>query len=75
MGAVIELHPLDDRGEEIIDQVEKRTGHRPTELHPPDGTHVYILEADDSGPDAFDQVLRVIDENWREHVSRTPETF
>jgi hypothetical protein len=36
---------------------------------------VYILEADDSGPDAFDQVLRVIDENWREHVSRTPETF
>jgi hypothetical protein len=75
MGAVIELHPLDDRGKAIIDQVEKRTGHQPTELHPPDGTHVYILEADDSGPDAFDQVLRVIDENWREHVSRTPETF
>ncbi|MGH2965757.1 MAG: hypothetical protein ACRDMH_10310 [Solirubrobacterales bacterium] len=75
MGAVIELHPLDDRGKEIIDQVENRTGHQPTELHPPDGTHVYILEADASGPDAFDQVLSVIDEKWRAHVSRTPETF
>jgi hypothetical protein len=70
MAAVIRLVPLDDRGREIIEELEEETEERPTEIQS-DGGRLYHLEAEDAGVDGFDVTLNRIDSDWQEHVSRT----
>ena len=70
MAAVIQLTALDDRGREIIAQLEERTQEQPREISE-DGTREYFLSAHQVGVDGFDAMLDRIDRDWREHVSRT----
>jgi hypothetical protein len=74
MAAVIRLVPLDDRGQEIIDEFETEAKEQPTEIQS-DGGRLYHLEAEDAGPDGFDAMLNRIDSDWQEHVTRTSSTI
>jgi hypothetical protein len=70
MAAVIRLVPLDDRGWEIIEKLEEKTGEQPIEIRD-DGSRLYHLQAEDVGVDGFDAMLNRIDSDWQEHVTRT----
>jgi hypothetical protein len=70
MAAVIALRPKDDRGVEIIVELEARTEMNPMEAID-DGTRRYYLSAEDARLDAFDPMLDEIDADWSDHV----ETF
>lgn len=70
MAAVIRLVPLDDRGREIIDELEEKTKEKPIEIRD-DGSRLYHLQAEDVGVDGFDAMLSHIDSDWQEHVTRT----
>jgi len=67
MVAVIALRPDDDRGGEILDELERRTAPRPEQLD--DGTRRYYLDAPDADVDVFDPMLDKIDRDWRNHVT------
>jgi len=67
MAAEIALHPNDDRGGEILDELEKQTELKPEIL--PDGSHRYYLSATDADVDAFDPMLDKIDSDWRDHLT------
>jgi hypothetical protein len=68
MPAVIALRPKDDRGIEIIVELEARTEMNPMEV-PEDDTRRYYLSAEDAGLDAFDLMLAEIDSDWRDHLT------
>lgn len=70
MAGVIRLLPLDDRGREIIEEVEENTGEQPTEIQN-DGGRLYHLQGEEVGAEGFDAILSRIDSDWREHVNRT----
>jgi hypothetical protein len=70
MAAVIALRPKDDRGVEIIVELEARTEMNPMEVIE-DDIRRYYLSAEDDGVDAFDAMLDKIDADWSDHV----ETF
>jgi hypothetical protein len=70
MAAVIRLVPRDDRGREIIEKLEEKTGEQPIEIRD-DGSRLYHLQAEDVGVDGFDAMLNRIDSDWQEHVTRT----
>ena len=70
MAALIALRPKDDRGIEIIVELEARTEMNPMEAID-DGTRRYYLSAEDARLDAFDPMLDKIDADWGDHV----ETF
>lgn len=70
MAAVIRLVPLDDRGREIIDELEGKTEEQPSEIQS-DGGRLYHLQGEDLGVDEFEAILNRIDSDWREHVTRT----
>jgi hypothetical protein len=70
MPAVVQLTALDDRGREIIAELEERTQERPREILE-DGTREYYLSAHQVGPDGFDPMLDRIDSDWRDHLTRT----
>jgi hypothetical protein len=73
MAALVSLHPLTDRGREILDKLEARTEMRPTEVE--NKTRQYYLNAADADVDAFDPMLDKIDPHWRNHVSNlTPHS-
>lgn len=67
MAAVVALHPLTDRGREILDKLEARTGMRPTQVE--NKTRQYYLSATDADVAGFDPMLDRIDSHWRDHVS------
>ena len=67
MAAEISLSANDDRGREILDELEKRTEMRPMEVR--DKTRRYYLNAADAHVGAFDSMLDKIDPNWRDHVN------
>ena len=67
MAAEIALHANDDRGGEILDELEKQTELKPEIL--PDGSHRYYLSATDANVDAFDPMLDTIDSEWRDHLT------
>ena len=62
--------PLDERGGQIIDQLEEKTGEQPTEVQG-DGGRLYHLEGEGVGGEGFDATLSRIDSDWQEHVTRT----
>jgi hypothetical protein len=67
MAAEIALRPNDDRGREILDELEKQTGMKPEIID--DGSHRYYLSAMDADVDAFDPMLDKIDSDWRDHLT------
>jgi hypothetical protein len=75
MAMVIRLFPLDERGREIIDELEEKTEVRPR--HPGSGARLsrggrlYDLHANDVSVEWFDSMLNRIDSDWRAHVTRT----
>lgn len=70
MPAVIRLLPTDEKGVELLDELERRTGKRPMDGTQKDGSRVYWLSADDAGIDAFDSMLAGIEPEWQRHLSR-----
>jgi hypothetical protein len=70
MAGVIRLVPVDERGREIIDELEQKTGEQPTEIQG-DGGRLYHLQGEDVGGAGFDAMLSRIDSDWPEHVTRT----
>ena len=70
MAGVIRLVPVDERGREIIDELEQKTGEQPTEIQG-DGGRLYHLQGEDVGGAGFDEMLSRIDSDWPEHVTRT----
>ena len=67
MAAEIALHPDDDRGREILDELEKQTEVPPDEVDD-DGTRRYYLHGEGTDVNALDPMLDKIEENWRDHV-------
>jgi hypothetical protein len=70
MAAVIELVPDDERGTELLDELERRTQELPYKTNTRTGARTYSLQSADT--DGFDAILDRIDPDWREHLSRTP---
>ena len=70
VAGVIRLVPLDERGRELIDELEEKTGEQPTEIQD-DGGRLYHLQGEDVGGEGFDAMLSRIDSGWREQVTRT----
>jgi hypothetical protein len=70
MAGVIRLVPLDERGRQIIDELEEKTGEQPTEVQE-EGGRLYHLEGEGVGGEGFDATLSRIDSDWQEHVTRT----
>jgi hypothetical protein len=68
MAVVITLSPKTDRGDEVLDELERRTGMQSERLD--DGTRRYYLEDDKADPDAFDPTLNEIRPDWHQHVER-----
>lgn len=70
MAGVIRLVPLDERGREIVDELEGKTGERPTEVQG-DGGRLYHVEGASVSGEEFDAMLSRIDSDWPDHVIRT----
>lgn len=68
MAVVITLSPKTDRGDEVLDELERRTGIQSERLD--DGTRRYYLEDDKADPEAFDPTLNEIRPDWHQHVER-----
>ena len=67
MVAVIVFAPLTNRGPVLLDALEAKTGHGPSEVAE-DGSRTYFVDTDTA---AFDVVLDGLDPDWREHLTRT----
>ena len=68
--SIVTLRALDERGSEIIEELEKATQQAPTEVvEATDERRYYLRSADVNG---FDAMLDRIDPNWAEHVARIP---
>lgn len=72
MAAQITLQPHDDRGREILDELEQETGELPFRTNNATGSREYYLNAQDVDTSGFDPMLDRIDADWRDHISRTP---
>lgn len=70
MAAEIRLQPLNERGNEILDELEQRTEKLPFRRSGT-GARDYWLEAQDVDTSGFDAMLDKIDAGWRDHVTRT----
>lgn len=68
MSQEITLAPTTERGWEIIDLLEQRTGKLP--YYTDDvGARTYWLPGDNASPYSFDGVLNKIDPAWRDHLN------
>jgi hypothetical protein len=70
MTAVVDLIPYDDRGREIIEELEAGTQETPVEIRH-HGPREYYVRAENLGLAGFDALLDHIDPSWREHLGRT----
>lgn len=70
MAGVIRLVPLDERGRQIIEELEEKARERPTEIQE-DGGRLYHVEGTDVSGEELDAMLSGIDSDWQEHVTRT----
>jgi hypothetical protein len=73
MAAEIALRPNDDRGREILGELEEQTEMKPMELVDDDNTRCYYLSATDADDDGFDLMLDQIDSDWRSHLTNLSE--
>ena len=67
MAAAITLAPLDDRGREILDELQRQLDVAWEDLH--DGARKYTLLQSQATVNAFDAPLDRIAPDWREHVA------
>jgi hypothetical protein len=70
MGADVRFTPLDDRGREILDELEQQTHLGPYRTKEQTGERDYSVIADGLDVEGFDPVLDRIDADWRRHLSR-----
>ncbi len=68
MTALIYFRALDDRGEEILDELARLAGHGGARED--DGRRVFFAGSADALADSLDTMLDSIDAGWREHVKR-----
>lgn len=71
MSAEIVFVPLDDRGNELLNELEERTDVLPYKTNTRTGQRAYSLDSVDAGTDGFDDMLDRIASDWREHLQRT----
>ena len=69
MTVVVDLIPYDDRGHEIIEELEG-IQEPPVEIRHY-GHREYYARAENLGLAGFDAMLDRIDPSWREHLGRT----
>ena len=65
--AVVIFHVLSDRGTELLDELEQKTGELPY-LQSRKRREYYV----EGGASGFDSTLTEIDPDWPEHLRRTP---
>jgi hypothetical protein len=70
MAGVIRLVPLDQRGRQIIEELEEKARQQPTEIQE-DGGRLYHVEGADVSGEELDAMLNGIHSDWQEHVTRT----
>lgn len=70
MAGVIRLVPLDERGRQIVEDLERKARQQPTEVQE-DGGRLYHVEGAEVSGEDFDAMLSEIDSEWQEHVTRT----
>jgi hypothetical protein len=67
---VVDLIPYDERGREIIGELEAGTQEPPVKVRH-HGPREYYVQAEDVGNAGFDAILDRIDPDWRKHLGRT----
>jgi hypothetical protein len=70
MAGVIRLVPADERGRQIIEELEEKGKEQPTEIQE-DGGRLYHIQGADVSGEELDAMLSGIDSDWQEHVTRT----
>jgi hypothetical protein len=70
MTTVVDLIPYDDRGREILEELEAGSQETAVEIRHY-GSREYYVRAEDVGLAGFDAMLDRIDPSWREHLGRT----
>ena len=70
MAATIELVPLSEHGEEVLDHFERLTGARPYSVASAGARGYDLMSA--RMPIAFEAELDDIDPSWTEHVDCSP---
>ena len=68
MPAIVELTPLTRRGQELLDELESKTGLLPFKTSDASGTKSYYLQAS-ANVDRFQVALDRIDADWIAHVT------
>jgi hypothetical protein len=67
MAAIVELTPLTRRGQELLDEVERKTGLLPFKTSDASGARSYYLPAS-ANVDGFQAALDRIEPNWVTHL-------
>jgi hypothetical protein len=68
MAAIVELTPLTRRGQELLDEVERKTGLLPFKTSDASGAKSYYLPAS-ANVDGFQAALDRIEPNWVTHLT------
>jgi hypothetical protein len=72
VAAIVVFKIHDERGAEILAELEERTSHRSGVT--PSGDREFYLSAAEVGVGGFDPMLDLIDTAWRDHLTRTDAT-
>jgi hypothetical protein len=68
MAAIVELTPLTRRGQELLDEVERKTGLLPFKTSDASGAKSYYLPAS-ANVDGFQAALDRIEPDWVTHLT------
>jgi hypothetical protein len=68
MPAIVELTPLTQRGQELLDELETKTGLLPFKTSDASGAKTYYLPAS-ANIDGFQAALDRIEPNWVTHLT------
>ena len=72
MSTTVTFTPLDDRGREIIDQLEA-SATPPFRHNDRTGARSYWINAEGAPADGYEAALDRLAPDWRDHLSRTPD--
>ncbi len=72
MSTTVTLTPLDDRGREILDELEA-IATPPFRWSDRTGARSYWINADGAPADGYEAALDRLAPDWRDHVSPTPD--
>lgn len=68
MPAIVELTPLTQRGQMLLDALESKTGLLPFKTSDASGGKTYYLQAS-ANVDGFEAALQRIEPNWVTHLT------